>query len=286
MKPNFLVVGAAKSGTTWLQLCLEEHPEVYVPLIKEVHFFSYPKQYAKGFEWYQSFFAQCDRESAVGEISPSYLVSSQAPQRIYDFNPNMQIIAILRNPIQRAYSHYCMSLCSNLVTKDINRELSPNTTTNNLVAHGMYFDYINEYIKLFGAHNVKVLIYEDLVQNPKDFIQQIYAFLKVDSEFEPSNLYKRSNQKKALPKYAKTFSWLQAGQEWLKRNSIKGRAAINYLRRSGYFKIVHRLNRSDEEFPTLSPEIGKNLANFYQEDVIKTSQILDRDLSVWLEPYL
>ena len=286
MKPNFLVIGAAKSGTTWLQLCLEQHPEVFVPQIKEVHFFSYHKQFARGFDWYQSFFAKCEAQKAVGEISPSYLVNPAAPQRIYNFNPQMRIIAILRNPIQRAYSNYCMSLCSNLVSKNIERELSPEATTNKLVVHGMYFEYINRYIELFGRQNVKILIYEDLARDPKSFIQQVYSFLEVDPEFEPSNLYKRSNQKKALPKYAQTIYWLQSCQEWLKRNSVRGKAVANYLRRSGYFDVLHRLNRSDESFPQLSPEIGQNLARFYREDVNKTSHLLNRDLSFWLDPYL
>ncbi len=286
MKPNFLVIGAAKSGTTWLQLCLEEHPEIFVPLIKEVHFFSYAKKYEKGLSWYQSFFQKCNQEKAIGEISPSYLVNPKAPQRIYEFNPNMRLITILRNPIERAYSNYCMSLCGNLVSKNIAQELSPNAATNNFVSQGMYFKYVDEYIKLFGSQNVKVLIYEDLLKEPKSFVQQVYSFLNVDSDFEPSNLYKRTNQKKSLPKYEKIFYLLQSFQEWLKINNIKGKAVINYLRRSGYFNILHRLNQSNDDFPELSREIKQELADFYREDVNQISQLLGRDLSFWLEPYL
>ena len=106
--PNFLICGAGKSATSWLHLCLPQHPDVYVPLEKELHYFTHNLD--KGSSWYQSFFRYHKGESAIGEISPSYMNYDTATQRIFDFDPTIRLVFILRNPVERAYSEYCMHL--------------------------------------------------------------------------------------------------------------------------------------------------------------------------------
>ena len=106
--PPFLVVGAAKTGTSWLHQCMREHPNVFVPERKEVDFFSW--NYDSGPEWYRSFFSAREREEEAGEISPSYMVNGEAPKRINDWNPGTKRIFIFRDPVERVYSHYCMLL--------------------------------------------------------------------------------------------------------------------------------------------------------------------------------
>lgn len=118
MRPNFLGVGASKSATSWVHTCMEEHPEIFVPSEKEIHFFNY--NYEKGFDWYESFFHEGIGKKAIGEIS-GYLITPGVPQRIYDYNPDMRLLFFLRNPIDRAYSHYCMDLRSARVSEDIDQ---------------------------------------------------------------------------------------------------------------------------------------------------------------------
>ncbi|MBE9045932.1 sulfotransferase domain-containing protein [Pleurocapsales cyanobacterium LEGE 10410] len=284
MKPNFLVLGAAKSGTTWLYSCLEEHPEIFVPSIKEIHFFSYPSNYEKGFAWYESFFKRHTAEKSIGEVSPSYLVRPEVPERIYNYNPNMRLLVVLRNPIARAYSNYCMILRVGKISKDINRVFSVEDEIHPLISRGLYYGHITRYLDFFKLENMKILIFEDIKHNPERFINDVYSFLNVDSDFKPSILYSRQNPKQSLPKFKKVYYSLVSAKDWIRKNSRLGVEVIDYLRRYGYFDMLHQINRG-EEFPVLSQEVERNLADFFQADVSSLSKLIDRDLSFWLEPY-
>ncbi len=101
---DFIGVGAQKSGTSWAYACLYEHPEICAP-VKEIHFFSRPR-YEEGKEWYEGHFKKCEEGLLRGEFSTSYLYSEESPERIHACYPNAKLIAILRNPIDRAYSQY------------------------------------------------------------------------------------------------------------------------------------------------------------------------------------
>lgn len=104
--PTFLVVGAAKSGTTSLWEGLRRHPEVFLPSTKEIHFFDDDDNWSRGAEWYRTFFRLQDGRRAVGEATPSYLASPAAPARMAETVPHARLIAIFRDPVKRAYSSY------------------------------------------------------------------------------------------------------------------------------------------------------------------------------------
>lgn len=282
MKLNFAVLGAAKAGTSWVHSCLEEHPDIFVPREKELHFFGYPENYQKGVEWYESFFQQRPSASAVGEVCPSYLTEDNVARRIFEYSPDVKLIAILRNPIDRAYSHYCMDLRSGLLSEDIDREL---TTENKRIRQGLYYYHLDKFLKVFPPEQIKVLLYEDLQQNPKSFLKEIYSFIGVDLNFTPSILHTHQNQRKALPKFQALYSSLKSVEKWINDNSSHGRGMINYMRRYGYFDSLHKLNQG-ETYPQLSSTAQKKLAEFYQPDLNLLEKFLDRDLSFWLKPYL
>ena len=104
MLPNFLVIGSARCGTSWLDENLRQHPEVYLPRDdKEVHFFD--NKYHMGIEWYERFFEGSEAQ-AIGEVTPSYLYYGHVAGRIKEHVPDVKMIALLRNPAERAYSHY------------------------------------------------------------------------------------------------------------------------------------------------------------------------------------
>lgn len=103
MLPNFIIPEAQKSGTTALRIYLAQHPEVYI-VNKEIHFFN--KNFDKGIEWYEQFFKAWKGEKAIGEKTPDYLYDGHTPQRIYEVTPDVKLIFVLRNPIDKAYFHY------------------------------------------------------------------------------------------------------------------------------------------------------------------------------------
>ena len=100
--PNFLVIGAGKSGTTSLAAYLDAHPDVFMAHQKEVRFFD--RYWHEGVDWYAAKFAAAAGKAAVGEASPSYLQSAEAPARTAQTIPGAKLIALLRNPVDRAYS--------------------------------------------------------------------------------------------------------------------------------------------------------------------------------------
>lgn len=117
-RPDFLIIGGQKCGTTALYDYLVQHNQILPCAYKEVHYFNY--QYGKGEYWYRRHFplqkkiTQARRETGLpiltGEASPCYLLFPQTPQRVYDFVPRVKLIVLLRNPVDRAYSHYTMNV--------------------------------------------------------------------------------------------------------------------------------------------------------------------------------
>ena len=99
---DFIGLGAQKAGTSWVYACLYEHPEIHAP-IKELHFFSRDR-FSKGKDWYESHFSHRKEGQKVGEFSTSYLYSKETPERIKELYPEVKLIAIVRNPVTRAYS--------------------------------------------------------------------------------------------------------------------------------------------------------------------------------------
>jgi len=109
--PDFIIIGAMKSGTTTLHNILRQHSQIFLPPEKEIHYFDIDKNYTKGLDYYASFFNDAKRYQLIGEITPRYIWNSQIAQRIAkDLGTKTKLIAILRNPADRAFSHYKMNI--------------------------------------------------------------------------------------------------------------------------------------------------------------------------------
>lgn len=275
--PNFLLVGATKAATTWLYQCLNEHPEVFVPSLKEVNYFSH--QYAQGEQWYLSFFKDVREQKAVGELSPSYFIDDECPSRIYAFNPDMKLLFMLRNPIERAYSQYCMELRYNTVSEDIERELDLESI---IVRESLYHRHISKFVGLFPPNNLKFIIYDDIKANPEKVLTDVFDFLGVNSNLENSALYKQSYTKQPRQRFAKLYTLLVAIYRWINNNNEIGRRILSTLKERGFNDKFHHLNSTEKEYPQLPIAKQKELANFYRQDIEQLSQFIDRDLTHWL----
>ena len=280
MLPNFLGMGAGRAGTTWLYLCLKEHPEIYVPRIKELDFFSW--HYEKGWEWYESFFAKHRDEKAIGEISPSYMITAEVPERICEWKPDVNLMFVLRNPIYRAYSHYCMELRAARASEDVDSVIVPGTR---FVDEGLYYNHISRFLKFFRPKQIKVLLYDDLQKAPNCFLEEVYTFLGVAPRFRPSMLCKSYHVQKPRPRFQKPLNTLVRTAQWFSGRSELADRTIEYLRKRGYPDLFHRLNRGPA-YPILSAAKKRSLAEYYREDVEALSQLLSRDLTHWVRKYL
>ena len=283
MKPHFLVVGAAKAGTTWLHYCLDAHPKIFVPKAKELHFFSYPYVYQRGKDWYESFFHSASSESVLGEVCPSYISFPNVAERIYKYNPNMKLIFVLRDPVQRAYSHYCMGMKIGRVSLDINQNLSNDSP---YVQLGLYYQQITRFKKVFPSEQIKIIIFDDIKVCPHQTLTEIYTFLQVNKDFVPTQtVLNPKNVSKSLPKYSKIYKLAKGIEQKLSNNSKVFKEVFTEFRLKGYLDIFHQINCGNK-YPQLSKEKKKSLAEFYSQDVDNLSQLLNKDLQFWLKPYL
>lgn len=222
--PDFLVIGAQKSGTTSLFLLLAKHPQLFLPSRKELQFFSSNALYERGLDWYsQEFFSDCPADKLAGEVSPQYLYSTREARRIHAALPNAKLIAILREPIDRAYSQYLMSQRRGQETRSLEEAFADSFTIGESnqeapesVRYFQFSDYqtvLSEYLQLFGREKILILFQEDLDRAPEAVMEKIVNFLGVQN-IVPENINVRAHKSgtvrfKALKKLTESDSILR-----------------------------------------------------------------------------
>jgi hypothetical protein len=270
---NFIGIGAQKSGTSWVYACLYEHPEICAP-VKEIHFFSRPR-FAKGLAWYESHFSKCERGKVCGEFSTSYLYATEAPARIREAYPSVKLIAILREPIARAYSQYGNSLKSGEISMDTSFETFV-THEPSCLGQGRYHEQLKRYHSLFPKEQLLVLIYEDIARDPRAFMQKIYRYLGVDDSFVPPSLYSQIN--------------IARKPRMVLVDRVMHHVAEN-LRRAGLDRLVHRIKTSgvtdwirQKNTQSIPKQEGQTFdrskfVHYFKDDVTKLSEYLKRDMN-------
>jgi hypothetical protein len=191
---NFLVCGTQKGGTTALDQYLRKHNNICMANRKEVHFFDNDKLFTTEPEYsdYHSYFSPKAEHDVFGEVTPIYMYWNDAPKRIFDYNPKMKLIVILRNPINRAFSHWNMEKLRNNESRTfmeaIEHELSNVQTTGrcqdrilSYIDRGYYFRQLIRLWKYFPKNQVLVLDQSSLIDNLDGTMKTIYSFLEIDS---------------------------------------------------------------------------------------------------------
>ena len=209
IKPDFLIIGAQKSGTTWLWAMLKSHPGTDLPSQKEIHFFGSSELHSKGTDWYYNHFRHLNSSKVVGEASPTYLYDNipywynptrnlehdkslpTIPELITNELPNIKIIMILRDPVKRAVSAYThLAREKRLVSPFYKlKESAENNPKYRIVELGYYARYIALWKKFVPPERMCILIFEqDILISPEEAIKNIYRFLELDVKFKPDNL--------------------------------------------------------------------------------------------------
>jgi hypothetical protein len=295
--PNFLIIGAAKAGTTSLYYYLNQHPEIYMSSFKEPRFFALEGEKLNfqnpdgdinytsvtSLEAYYKLFEDVTNEIAIGEASPLYLYSSKATERIKYYIPNANLIAILRDPVQRAFSCYTHLVRENheklLFEQAICEE--KHRIQNNW-AHlwhykngGYYYQQLKRYFDTFNREQIKVFLYEELNANSIDVVQDIFRFLEVDDTFIPD--LTRMNVS-GVPKSRILHSLLSTKNPV--RNFVKPLLPKKF--RENVSRSIQKWNL--ERKLTLALETRKELIDLYREDILQLQDLIQKDLSKWLQP--
>ena len=184
--PDFLVLGTQKGGTTTLQHLLSQHPCIFLPPKKELHYFS--KHWEQPTAWYANHYVEARPEQRCGDITPFYLFHPQAPQRIHNLLPDAQLIVLLRDPVERALSQYFHSLRLGLETLPLDEALAAETERlatgelqhlqeHSYVSRSCYLEQLDRYLSLFSPQQLLVLKSEALFSDPTSTWRQIESFL-------------------------------------------------------------------------------------------------------------
>ncbi|MDB9520293.1 sulfotransferase [Roseofilum reptotaenium CS-1145] len=294
--PNFLIIGVQKAGTTSVYNYLKEHPQVYMSPRKETNFLSkdpnkdpkdrpplpYQKQRIDTFEKYCELFQGVTDEIAIGEASPNYMVNYKiTTQQIKRYVPDAKLIAILRNPADRAYSDYLMHVRDAIGNpRGLSEQIVKKGKQSSTLKKGFYGEHLSYFFDNFDAHQTRVLLYDDLRKNSQEFMRSIYQFIGVDETYKPDTS-KRAQVAK-LPKN-QTFNKILNTPNPLRKTTAK--VLNNLLPTSvvqGFRQGLMNLNQSQEKVPPLSEEKRPELIEFYREDILKLQELINRDLSHWL----
>ena len=298
--PNFLLIGAQKAGTTALSHYMKQHSQIYISPIKEPGFFDFEGQkpnflgpgdrelfshVSTDIESYRRLFQGVSNEIAIGEATTWYLYSSRAPERIQYYIPNVKLIVILRNPVDRAYSAYLHVIRDGreLITDFAQALLEEETRINQNWEYlwhykqmGFYYAQLKRYFDLFNKNQIRVYLYEDLKDNPVALMQDICRFLNVDETLITGSPPRRNVS--GIPKNKflgyllkkQNFKWLKAPFKLFLSSKMRENIIVN-------------LNNKNLIKPQISPAARIQLAKMYREDILKLQELIERDLSSWLE---
>jgi hypothetical protein len=236
---QFLVIGAEKAGTTSLFEYLRRHPEIHMPAEKELSFFSLERNFNRGWDWYIETALRNSASSAVcGEASVGYMMGTPfrqltenehiepdlsnvmsplervIPERIKNFLPDIKLLCVLRDPIDRAYSHYRMARLNNVESRSFDEAvellLSPTsledsrtlrTQTNGYIANGEYARILAGYFGVFRPDQIMVVFSDDLANEAAATVARVFDFVGVSSQFIPDNIgarYRAGAEKQRL----------------------------------------------------------------------------------------
>lgn len=287
--PDFLIVGAAKSGTSSLSHYLDQHLKTEIVSNRLEHFGKYTNAMMPKLsqDEYLDLFSAIPNEEIAGEKSVSYLYSKQAARGIKQMNPDMKILILLRNPIDRAYSDYwhrrrnsteSLSFADALDAEE--KRIKQGAPFEQHYAHyGLYADYIETYFSLFGREQCRVFLFENFIADPQKVCDECFSFLDVAPPQE-------------------NIDWSAQNKGRMPNDNIIARVLFRLSRKRRVVKMVRSLiptkiktaitswmnNPSgQQDYPEMDSSTRNRLRNFYRRDIQKLESLLDKDLNHWLE---
>ena len=299
-KPDFFIVGAGKSGTTAMYIYLKQHPEIFMPEVKEPRYFGddlwdrfphFKLFYRPTEQEYLSYFADAKNEKRIGEATPNYLTSQTAAREIKEFNPSAQIIIMLRNPIDVLYAAHSQTLydgteniCDFRIAIETGQEERRRLAgkSNRSFVDKYYYrelvkftEQVKRYLDVFGRDNVHIIIFDDFKADTAGVYKDTLRFLDVDDSFEPE--FKVINPNKVVRS--------KALRDFLRDPPLVvrkiGKRLVPKPLRQQIMKGFWRLNIKYVPRPPMDPELRRQLQEEFKTEVEKLSELLGRDLTHW-----
>ena len=280
---NLFIIGAMKSGTTSLHNYLNEHPAIFMCEPKEPGFFVEELAWSKGHDWYRSLFARANGEVVLGESSTHYAklpVYKGVPERIARFYPKARFIYLMRDPVERAVSHYWHNVRDMRWGREWRSMLSAVRRDPQYIAFSDYAMQLRPYIDIFGRDRIYVTTFERMVENPDDVLWEIFEWLQVDSGFRAEGTRRRWNAAPAEAKRVGGFgilNRLRYSQAWDKLAPVIPRR----LRQMGTRLAERRVDRTSQDVAA----VERYLRPILLEKTEATRAMLGRDFNEWTTLY-
>ncbi|SDQ14902.1 sulfotransferase domain-containing protein [Virgibacillus salinus] len=284
---DFLIVGAEKSGTTWLYDNLKQIDNIYLPDTKEVNYFNKYNSflelnpgYQKNLSWYMQFFKNRKDHQLAGEASPMYLCDSQAYKEIYKVNPEVKLIVMLRNPIYRAYSHYWYIRRKGYIDGEFSQYVK--NQDKKIIERGLYASQLKNYYKLFPDNNILVLDFDMISSNPKGLIEEVLEFLNINNgKVDESNLYKKSNQS-----FTVKNKFIYDNTRRL-ASFFRFKTKLGFLndiaRNIGLRKLLVDNMKQTQDYTNIKKVDYRSLMEFYREDILELNNLTNKNFNKWLD---
>ncbi|MBR8830901.1 MAG: hypothetical protein N5P05_000175 [Chroococcopsis gigantea SAG 12.99] len=284
--PDFMIIGAPKAGTTSLYAYLCQHPQICMSSRKETQFFALDEKYNQGLEWYSSLFTSAEPGQICGEASTDYTKYPLYPEtasRIAQILPDVKLIYIMRNPVDRAYSYYTHVNRGQVHKKSFEEHIQ---NTNISLDASNYIMQIEQYLKYFPKESFLFLLMEDFVKDNHKVMMEIANFLGVDSEFYAEN--KEKIVKNSATLIVDVLARQEVNSKFKKVPLLNEVAKIvpkqvkDYLYKNVIIKSNYgqKIAKKYSTLPML-PETRQMLIEKFKPQNEKLSQLIQRDLSHW-----
>jgi hypothetical protein len=265
--PTFVVAGTQRSGTTALWHWLGAHPDVFVASAKELHFFD--TNWQDGVDSYRQSFHGWGGQPAIGEVTPNYIFDADAVSRMVEVMPDVRVVVSLREPVERAYSHYWARRSRAFETREFAdviaaepAEVIRSKGSGYLLARGRYLGQIERALEVLPREHLLVVLFDDLEQRPTETFAEICRFVGVDDQVVPAEVGRPANAHR------------QFRSQRVRRLTLRLPGPTRDL--------VGRINSRAVGYPPLDPALRRELVERFRPDNEALASWLGRDLSAWL----
>jgi len=314
--PTFIVIGAVKAGTTSLYHYLAQHPDIRMSQLNWPRFFHFdgsvpdfdalaakygptyrleseerfrlmcPPKVPRTIGDYESLWGPNPEERALGEISPTYLYDPAVPERIRIRLPNEKLIVILRNPVERAYSHFVMDVRNGWEEiSDFAQALDREPMEiedfwwgkRHYIRHGFYVNALQRFSRAFDSEQIKVLLYDDYQASPYEMLRVLFRYLGVDPSFKVDMSMRYNKGLLPVDTHATRFLRLRHPVKHLLLSLFPRKLVLSFRQH-----IIDKQSLTGA--PSMTREIEQRLIETFRDDICCLQDLLKRDLANWLQP--
>lgn len=275
-RPNAIGIGAQKCASSWIHAVLAAHPQSAVAGAKELDFFSY--YFDRGYRWYEDLFAHARQADILFENSPSYFHDPRTPERVAGYDPQMKIVALLRDPVERAYSNHLHEVIKGHIPNLSFEEGLANNPS--YLEQSRYSTHLGRWLDVFPREQVLVLLAEDVRADAAAQARRVYEFMGIDPDFTTGILTERRNESDRAK-----FGWLRTALR-AQGDRMRGMGLeepLIRLKKLPPFRQLLQFNSVDirGEVPAMLPETRQRLTDELGDEITGLARLLGRDPVEW-----